>query len=155
MQQSQTIIGQPPAVVCLVEDFVGNLCPWCQAVLKPSRTKPRKYCSEAHEKAFKRTTSKRERQVAIQKLNRDKSIGFDGQYTGPANTPLTGYSKVLRDAIKGQGCARPAREVQSNLGVVTQPPEPTPHRETRRYVQPVIELPAEEKLVRKIFSSRS
>lgn len=31
-----------------------RLCPWCELSLPPARRKPRKFCSEAHEKAFKR-----------------------------------------------------------------------------------------------------
>src|SRR5215471_11037638 len=54
--QSQNLNNTMPseAAVCPVGNPVGNLCPWCGELLPASKTKPRRFCSEAHEKRFKR-----------------------------------------------------------------------------------------------------
>ncbi len=63
MQSHNLNNSQSVASVCPVEDSVGYLstevrdflsCSWCGGLLPASKTKPRRYCSEAHEKAFKR-----------------------------------------------------------------------------------------------------
>jgi hypothetical protein len=75
MQSDNLTNSQATAEPCPVETFVGlfpcedprngylavkrdgvwvSLCPWCEEPLPASKMKPRRYCSEAHEKAFKR-----------------------------------------------------------------------------------------------------
>jgi hypothetical protein len=77
MQSQTSEPMQSVAVVRPVEDSVGYLdteirdflsCPWCGESLPPSKTRPRMYCSEAHEKAFKRAGRVNKEQNEARKL---------------------------------------------------------------------------------------
>lgn len=136
MQSPNLNNTQSEAAVCPVGDFVGNLCPWCGEVLPPSKTKPRIYCNEAHEKRFKRAVCKSKKecekleQLAIdywlRYFNRNRAFSTFGTHNPMTELPT---NKQVKNFERGyRPCACPKEEVVS---IVTEqeranPPEPTP-----------------------------
>lgn len=143
MQSTQIQDEQLEAPVCSVGNSVGYLdtevrdflsCPWCGELLPASKTRPRMYCSEAHEKAFKRAgcVSKEKHQARKLVAANDawnKLIRIPNQL-GAIWTPYAeDKPKHLKDPMTvytGPGCAGgPKNPEGKELGVVTLPPEPT------------------------------
>lgn len=64
-----------------VIDYLAHRCKWCGEHIFDSSTKPRKFCNNNNRCCMAYSRSVR---------NRDKSIGFDGRYSGP----LSGVTKL-------------------------------------------------------------
>jgi hypothetical protein len=148
-----------------VRDFLS--CPWCGGDLPPSKTKPRVYCSEAHEKRFKRAgciskaASERLEQLAIDHwlahFNTGRAFSTFGRHDPLSNLPSFSKRRKLDSGYRP--CTAPKEEVVSNLGVNTPVPEPTPITFERHKVIPARKqttnaYPAEEKLMRVMFGRK-
>lgn len=131
MHPSKLETEQSGASVCPVGDSVGNLCPWCNEVLKPSRTKPRKYCTEAHEKAFKRAgciskkESEEEAQWAIDyylaHFNRNRAFSTFGRHEPMTEVPTYSLKKIKDKVLEHVGSYRPAIDLRGEKQMATTP----------------------------------
>jgi hypothetical protein len=120
--------------VCPVGNPVGNLCPWCGELLPQSKTKPRKYCSEAHEKAFKRAgcitqqEANKLKQLAIdywlKRFNHNRAFSTFGRHDPFTELPRESEERRKKNKYCG-ACARPKIAVDSELGAHTEVPVPT------------------------------
>jgi hypothetical protein len=142
---------QSDAAVCLVGDSVGNLCPWCNAALKSSKTKPRKYCTEAHEKAFKRAGCKSKNKCEeegqwvidyyLAHFNRGHAFSTFGRHDPMTELPTYSLKKIKDKVLEHAGSYRPALDLHGEGQTATTPrkvthevnendrpevPEPTP-----------------------------
>jgi hypothetical protein len=166
--------------VCPVGDSVGYLdtevrnflaCPWCCELLPVSKTRPRLYCSEAHEKAFKRARYVSKEQHKARKLADTNDAWTRFSFNPRLGAFFDSRSKVKQpELIKyrhsymgGVGLHTPMGslrtapcKVRHQVNDLDRPtvPEPTPLRATRRYTAPSNAYPVEEKLTRAIFSRR-
>lgn len=147
MHSEQLVNSQSTADVCLPESAknvrnllrsgrpkgIGSihfgLCVWCEKPLRAKHTKPPKFCpGDACRKAFERhgktmnlidaVTESYHRQQR-KKLKKEMAPASNGRL---CRTPR---SRSKFESATGVPCAFPKEQVDSNLGVVTQPPVPT------------------------------